>query len=75
MCMCAYVCFPGVYEEAGCRILLPDTLVVHPVCVFEVWVSGAGKCSPECVGCAQGTSALLRPGDKDFVLQCRKMRV
>lgn len=44
------------------------------LCVFQVWVSGAGKCSPECVRCAQGTSALLRPGDRGFVLQCGEMR-
>lgn len=75
VCVCACACRPGTYGEAGCRILLPDTLVVQPVYVFQVWVSGSRKCSLECVGCAQGTSALLRPEDRGFVLQSRKMRV
>lgn len=43
--------------------------------VLEMWVSGAKEFSPECVECAQGTSALLRPGDRSFDLQCRKMMV
>ena len=29
----------GVYKEAACRTLVPDTLLVQPVCVLKVCVS------------------------------------
>lgn len=35
--MCMY--YTGVHKEAACRVLLPDTLLVQPVCVLKVWVS------------------------------------
>lgn len=35
--MCVW--YTGVYKEAACRMLLPNTLLVQPVCVLKVWMS------------------------------------
>ena len=66
VCVCARTCVwcTGVYEEAACRMLLPDTLLVQPVCYLPgtgVWGPGSADL---CVGAVfmwlgLGTEALF----------------
>ena len=73
VCVCARTCVwcTGVCEEAACRMLLPDMLLVQPVC----YLPGTGVWGPGSADLCMGRVHVVRPGDGGLVLCCRKMRV
>ena len=59
----------GVCQEAACRMLLPDTLLVQPMCTFRVQGSW-GQLAQTSVW---DVSVVVRPGDGGLAVWCRKM--
>lgn len=74
MCVCVFA--PVCVQVCMRRLAAGYFCFTHWWCSLCVSLRcGAEEFSPECVECTQVTSALLRPRDRGFDLQRRKMRV